>query len=272
MQDWLLYLLMKKHFLLSITAGIAMSAGALHAQIIPISLTGNTQYDGWADFGTITGSYGSNPGTVAWNSGAIGSNTGSSGDAAITKGSNGTAGGPYKGGGSIYFGGFSATPNTNGGSVIFSDTSVVGSLKTLVFQLDIGEAFGHDFFNDNTDIQLTLQTNGAPVVLSADYFTLLGRVDTGEVFDPGTGPEPIYRNTYGWQWDFTSLYATDGFAITGYSLTVNAVQHAQIYAAQLDQGDTFAQVVPEPSTYALMALGLGLIVWKNRRRLVKSAS
>ena len=258
---------MKTRLFLSATIGLALSAAVGHAQIIPIALSGSTQYDGWGNFGTMTGQYGSFPGGGSWAS-PIGSNLAGSGDAQITKTNGSGGGGPFVGSESLYFGGF-GNGNTFGGTLTFSDPSVVSNLKTVVFQLQYGEAFGYDFYNDNSNIQLTLQTSEGSLIFSADYFALLNFYQDGTFENPNTGEdEPVYVNTYGYQWDFTALYSTyEDFAISSYSLTFSGAQHSQVRAAQFNQSDTFTQVIPEPSTYALMALGLGLVAWKVRRRV-----
>ena len=68
---------------------------------------------------------------------------------------------------------------------------------------------------------------------------------------------------YTYTWDLSALGA-----VSSYSLTLNA-GFSQMLAFQVDQ--TVAAPVPEPSSYALMAGGLGLVGWLARRRTPRAA-
>lgn len=242
--------------ILSLTFVASMSlAFTLHAAPVAIDLDGNTQNDGWTNSSltSVSAGFGSFPGSSPWPN-PIQSNVG--GDASLNKTANGTGGGPYPASGSIYFGGFSGDVNNNGGTLAVTDSTPVANLQTVVFQVEIGEAWTYDFYNG---VLPTLSYNGGSQMLAADYISL-SQVFTGTVTMP-SGEEPLYLNTYGLQWDLSGI----GETITSFTISFTGVQHAQLYSLQLDQSDTFTQAVPEPSTYALMALAGAFVCWRLRR-------
>jgi len=209
--------------------------------------------------------------------------------------------GPYPAGDSIYAISFSNEFNTKGGSFGVFEAAPVLNLASVVFQVEIGNANGYDFYeSDVASGGTTLGTAGSRTVGGLD--PLLGRAPGGPVIFPTlnvtfadsstlaivanyaelitqgfngtipmpTGPngenvdEPIYINLYGFQWDLS-----DYSNITAFTVTFDVVEHTQFYAAQLDQSDTFTQViaspVPEPSA-ALLAGLLGVIPLLRRKR------
>lgn len=232
-------------------AVVISSVTVAEAAFINPNLPGTTQFDAWSTADISSGAnpgFPSFPGSGAWpnsvQSGTPSSGSPVSGDATITKTANGSGGGPYVGTGSIYFGGFSATPNSLGGSIAVNDATPVTGLANIVLQVDIAEAFGYDFQDHALP---KLNYNGgtqalAPVSGIVREQTFLGTFDSPE------GPQPIYQNSYLIQWDVT------GLGITSFSLAIKGVQHSQIYALQLDQSNLFAPV-PEPTTLSLAALG-----------------
>lgn len=234
---------------------LAATAGIAHAAFIDPALTGNTQYDAWTG---LTASnypgYGSFPGTGAWPAPIV-SNTPGSADAYLRKVSNGPGGGPYLAGGSIYFGGFSAEINYEGGTLAVGDTTVVDNLSNVVFQIEIGEAWTYDFHNRQLPV---LSFNGGNQQLVANVTLLVDQVHNGTV-DMPTGPEDVYINSWLVQWDL-SAYA----GITDFEISFTGVQHAQLYSLRLDQSDVYAAVVPAPAPLALLSLG-GLIATRRRR-------
>ncbi|MGE9294541.1 MAG: PEP-CTERM sorting domain-containing protein, partial [Puniceicoccales bacterium] len=88
-----------------------------------------------------------------------------------------------------------------------------------------------------------------------------------------SGDEDVYINLYAYQWD-----VSDYDDISEISISFTAVEHAQLYALQLDQssidyGTTsmLPAAVPEPSTWALTAgagvLAFSLLLRRRRRHL-----
>lgn len=228
-------------------ASIALS---LHSTAAPISLNlaGTTDYDGWQNL-TLSGGYSGagfpgmapwpttgawstytyNPGSGSVTVGAIGSDMAGSGDALLYKISNGTGGGPYPAGASIYFGGTSGDANVNGGTLGIVDTTPLAGLRTLAFQVEIGEAFGYDFYN-HTLPTLTYTTELGTFELEATYSDLISQIYSGDIMMP-TGYEDIYKNTWGVQFDLSGVEES----ILSYTLSFTGVQHAQLYSMQLDQ-------------------------------------
>lgn len=246
------------------------NATAAPMLLVDPAIAGNSQFDGW-ETGNLT--FGQNPGYPGFpGSGAwpapIGSGSAGSGDAVLNKVANGSGGGPYPAGGSIYFGGFSGDLNNNGGTLSVSDATPVGGLENVIFQIQIGEAWTYDFWNG---VLPTLSYNGGAQNLAATTAVLAEQFFNGTVTMP-TGEEPVYINTYLLQWDLSSI----SDPIRSFSINFTGVQHAQLYALRLDQSDEFQSivasdppVVPEPTSLALAGFaGIGLLFRRisGRRR------
>lgn len=231
---------------LATVAASLLIASKITAAPISVPLTGNTSTDGWANITSASNpSYPGFPGSAPWPS-PIGSNTVGSGDADLNK----ISGSAYPGDTSLYSGGFSETPNLSGAVLAVSDATVPLDLKTVVFQIEIGAAFGYDFYNG---VLPTLSYNGGSQNITATYTAILSQVQTGTFPNPITGlDEPIYVTLYGLQWDLSGIQT----AINSIQVSWTTVQHSQVYALQLDQSDTFTQVIPEPSTYLLLGLSI----------------
>lgn len=237
------------------------------AATIALMLGGTTDYDGWQTLNSTNFSGVFFPGTSVWpqtgnwtpydpdgtgplpTAGAIGSNAAGSGDALLYKISNGSAGGPYPAGESIYFGGFSASPNLNGGTLGIADTTPLSGVRTLAFQVEIGEAFGYDFYNHQLPT-LTYVTASGTVTIEATYSSLISQIYSGDILMP-TGYEDIYKNTWGMQFDLSSVSEQ----ILSYQLSFTGVQHAQLYSMRLDQSTAAYTAIAFPQ--ALQWLGGG---------------
>lgn len=252
--------LMKLRFLFCSGALLGLSVmSALSAPMTlsPFSLAGNTESNGWLTINSaVFPSTGTFPGTMMWS--PLGSTTG--GDAVLQKISNGAAGGPYAASGSMYFGGFSSDINFNGGTLAATDATPIANLSNIVFQIQIGEAWTHDFYNGILPTLSYTTSSGTVSNLAATNWSLLEQYDNGTVSMP-TGEETVYINTYALQWDLSAV-AED---ITGFSISFTGVQHGQLYAMQLDQSDTYVQAVPEPATGLLLGAGVVALLMRRRR-------
>ncbi len=251
---------------LSLAAITTASTSSLHAAVIDLSLNGTTSYGKWDTLNSLrlagTGSF---PGNTMWT--PIASNHGND-DAVLKKISNGSGGGPYVATESIYYGGFSGDANLNGGTMAVADDTPLANLKTLVFQIDIGEAFTYDFFNHETPL-LSYTTANGTFNLEADYTILLSKIYSTTVSMP-TGPdgeyqdEDVFRNTWLFQWNLNDVTEP----ITSFEIQFTGVQHAQVYALQLDQSDYAynVAVIPEPSTWSLLlVIGTGTVILLRRK-------
>jgi hypothetical protein len=73
------------------------------------------------------------------------------------------------------------------------------------------------------------------------------------------GPDPIFpanRFIYTWTWDVSALTAPEEFSLTW----TTPVIHTPYFSAEI------VQAVPEPSTVAMAALGLSVVLARSRRR------
>lgn len=260
-------------FLTAVALSGAAHAGPIPGEfIIDPNLPGQTHYDGWLaiendgiwqpSLSVIHSPVGvSYPGSGAWSS-AIASKQGSTGhDAQIVKVANGVGGGPFTSSTSLYFGGFSPTANTFGGTVAVSDTTPLGDLKNIVLQVEIGEADGYDFWEGPSSHLPVLSYNGGSQAIEAASWEITHQVQTGTYDAPEVGEQPIYQNTFLLQWDLSGVVET----ITDFQIAITAAQHAQIYAMRLDQSDSFAPI-PEPASLGLLAGSAMLLLGRNRRR------
>jgi hypothetical protein len=254
---------MKSKFLrITACAATLLCAGGAYAQyvagsqLVSPALAGNTARDAWTTLHAAANpGYPGFPGSAAWPA-PIGSNLG--GDATLNK----VGGSAYPAGSSIYFGGFSSDPNTSGGTLSIQDSTPLAGLANVVFQVEIGEAWTYDFYNDTLPVLSYTTASGTVSNIAATEWTLGSRVDNGTVEMP-TGTETVYINSYLLQWDLSSV----GESITSFAISFTGVQHAQVYALQLDQSDVYASAVPEPAACAALAGfgALALAVIRRRR-------
>lgn len=245
----------------SLFAFAVFATAAANAATMIIDLDGNTKSDGWDTLtaAAIPGS-GGFPGYTMWN--PVNSQVYSDINhrAQLTKLTNGPGGGPYFASGSIYFGGFSADLNYFGGTLAIAENNPLAGLQTVVFQIEIGEAWTYDFYNDVLP-QLSLNYgDNITLTLEADYSAILQQTWNGTVEMP-TGDEDVYINLWGLQWDLSGYEDINSF-----SINFSAVQHSQIYSLRLDQSDVFTQAIPEPSIWALLILSAVVFPLLRRRR------
>ena len=242
---------MKKIFLLLLTF-----ISVANAQIIDVNFSGggSKSYSSWSNVNSFNYSgYGSFPGNQPWPS-PIRATDGSTNSTLNRIAGSPTGGGPFLASESIYFGNFAQVPNALGGTLRLSNSLSLTNLRTLVFQIQIGEATGYDFFSPTGFPKLSL--NGG-TYSSALFTNLVNRYQNGVFPSPETGQdEPVYVNTWAFQWNLTNAST-----INNYAMDFSAVTHAQVYALRWDSTSVLQnQVIPEPSTYALLLLAFGIII------------
>lgn len=222
------------------------------AQIVDVNFSGGGTkvFSGWTNVNSLNYmGYGSFPGNASWPA-PITANLGATNASLNRIAGAPSGGGPFLASESIYFGSFAQVPNALGGTLRISNQGVFNPVRTIVFQIQIGEASGFDFFNPSGFPKLTIYgfTN-----LSASYTNLVNRYQSGTFPSPVTGKEePVYVNTWAYQWN-----VTNGTMANGYGIDFSGVTHSQVYGLRVDSTSILQStaVIPEPSTYALLALG-----------------
>lgn len=254
------------------TLVLAAAAGGLLADPIDdakpksVPLGGTTSHDEWSNSALTSTTNPGYPGfgsTMPWPS-PVQSDLG--GDASLNK----ISGTSNPASGSIYSGGFLTTPNTLGGQLRLTDTTVGFDLNTLVLQIEIGEAFGYDFFNHALPTLSYTTSSGTVSGVAPTFSSKIVQAQNG-TFDAPSGEEPVYVNLWGLQWDLGGVAGT----ITSFNVSYTVVQHSQVYGLRFDgssatYGSSMLPTVPvpEPSTYAagLAALLAIVVVIRRRRR------
>ncbi len=233
------------------TLAFVSTATLSSAAFLTPSFSGSTQNDAWSQ-SSLTAA--SNPGfptiatgASAWPS-AIGSSSG--GDATFNKISG--EGYPTNGfGGGIYMFTVGAGAGT-GGTFNILDSTAVLNLETVLFQIDLeGVGSGwQDYFT------ISLNYNGGSQALASTWQATSA---AGPAMGGGT------RQIVAFQWDLSAISA-----ISSFEIVFHGNEHSLIYGQQLDQSDTMTQVVPEPSTWAMLFVGCGMAIWFKRRRAARA--
>lgn len=241
-------------------------SSSIFGQIVDVEFSGGgeTSYSAWSNVNSFNYfGYGSFPGNQPWPSPIEATEGLVSASLNRTAGSP-TGGGPFLASESIYFGNFAQIPNALGGTLQLFESSPILNLKTIVFQVQIGEATGFDFYQP-TGFPLLSINSGSSV--AATYTNLVDRYQNGVFPSPETGEdEPVYVNTWAYQWNITEPITFDDYAID-----FSAVTHAQVYALRLDGTSVLQpnQVIPEPSTLGLLVLaatGTAMYIARKRQR------
>jgi hypothetical protein len=148
-----------------------------------------------------------------------------------------------------------------------ASTAPVSGLKSLTFQIYMAEGLTGPTSGTsvalvgNPSLLLNLQ-GGGTATLAATY-SLVSSSES--VFIPAIGLN-TNLDLLSYQWDISSVSGV----ITGYNLTWQTSFHSIHYGLDVTESNTthannLLQTVPEPSTYALIALG-GLILVRVGRR------
>ena len=228
------------------------------SDVMPVTFSGGgvSSFDGWANMTSLNFSgYGGFPGNSAWPN-PIGSNVESSGDSELVRiaGSSPAGGGPFPSSESIYFGNYAQSTNALGGTLGVRDLTPISGVRTIVLQVQIGEVLGYDFFDPSG--YPGLRINGSSELTPTTFVpALVNRYQNGTFESPETGDEPLYINTWAFQWNLA-----EGTIVSSFQVEFSAVTHAQVYAMQLDQSSVlqpqqiFAANEPAPQIQ-LISLG-----------------
>lgn len=221
-----------------LTATVAVTVTA-HAAI-DISLPGNSEQAAWINLNSTNypGAGGSSSyftPTDAWPA-PIAGNGGSTSSAAFAK----VSGAGYFASGSVYDAG-------QPGVFSLSDDTPLVDLATIVFQIDAGAPVG---------VGPVLNYNGGAQALAANYFASV----TGNYIANGFSG-PYATTNYAWQWDLGAIAG-----ITSYEIVWGSVanDHLSMFDLNVSAGDSFVQVVPEPSAAVLASLA-SLALFRRRR-------
>jgi hypothetical protein len=247
--------------LLSLWIDCVAESGFGQIQVVNFK-SGSSGSDAWVNVNSSNFSgYGGFPGNSAWPA-PIGSNGIGSGDADLIRvAGSPTGGGPFLSSSSIYFGNYAQVPNAMGGTLRVSDLTPLANLKTVVFQIQIGEVTGYDLYSAPS-----LKINGGSSIVNLLFSGILNRFQNGTYPSPATGlDEPVYVNTRAYQWDVSSLETVTSFAID-----FSGVTHSQIYGLQLDQSSSVfsTAVIPEPNVGGLVLAAACFFLIRRRACVV----
>jgi len=141
-----------------------------------------------------------------------------------------------------------------------SSSAVMQDLQTIVFQLRTSTIFPngqsyspYELGQMSTPVVLSL--NGGSILLDWDYRSF----DHVSYDQFSTG---YTQEVWSFQWDLSDVQVP----ITDFEIRWDMFPFGNVTGVQLDQGNQFIQVVPEPSTYALMIGSGAMMLWNIRRR------
>ncbi len=215
---------------------LALATSQSHAAIT-LTLPGNTESALWTPLNNVK-----YPSSAGWNS--FGMNT-QPFQAALSPNPESTLGGTFNklsGGG--YFASSSIYNFGVPGTFHISDLSPLAGLETVVFQADLGTALA---------AVPILNYNGGSQALAPIFQTTA----PGNFLSSFGGP-PAPTTNYAWQWDLSAV------EVTSYEVRFTTIEHGTIFRLDVAASDSFAQVIPEPSS--LMLGVVGVLVFTRRRR------
>jgi len=159
------------------------------------------------------------------------------------------------------------TPKAIDADRIFSlsCTNPVEGLQSIVLQLRMGTIF--PVSPAATPFEMAQMY--APVVLSLNGGSIWLEWDFRELTHVSADPfsTTYTQEVWSFQWDLSDI----GVPITDFTIHWDSHPYGNLFGAQIDQSSVFTQAVdlqtvPEPSTWALVILGLAVALWKTRRR------
>ncbi|MEO0795583.1 MAG: PEP-CTERM sorting domain-containing protein [Verrucomicrobiota bacterium] len=224
---------------------LALLSGSTAFATLNIGLPNGSTTESWSDLNstnyTVEDGYNTIGNFDAGWSTAIASDTGT---ATFDKlaGTNG-----YPASSSIYNFEDFAPPFSEPGVYFITEASPIAGLETVVFQTDT-------VFSDPFPQLPVLSYNGGSQELSAD----LTDTTVGGFNFAGDQSQNL-----SFQWDLSSV----GESITDFVIQWQSPNHTANFQMQLDQGDTFVGVIPEPSHYVLLtSLCAGTLLMLRRKR------
>ena len=250
---------MRASLFLSLLASVTLALTAKAQIEVPQFSSGSSAFDGWVNmnntgFPLISGGF---PGSASWN-GTAGSNQSGSGDAVLGK----ISGSAFFAFESLYFGSNTQVENQLGGTLQVRDATPLSGVRTIVLQIQIGEAVGYDFYRPSG--WPVLKLNGGNSSISPNVTTLLDSFEYGTFESPLTGDEPLYVNTYAFEWNLPVG------SVSSIAIDFSAVTHAQIYGMRLDQSTAVltqsvfgSAPVSAPPTLKLASLGTPFLNGSN---------
>lgn len=242
-------------------SNLASSAFAQTKDIV-FSGGGTKTFDGWSNmtvFRLGSLNYGSWPGAKVWTQAITANLTGSGGGLLNRLAGSPNGGGPFPSDTSLYFGSSTTVANTLGGTLGVGRAPVSG-VRTVVFQIELGEGqpqgqtryFFHEPVGNPTAGRPTLYINGQPLA-TPTHTVLVNQRTTGGGGE--TGEDPVFANTYGYQWNISTPN------VTSLEIRFSCVEHVSIYSMRLDQTSVLQSnnVFETPSSVPVMNLsGTGL--------------
>lgn len=250
--SWRARSLLGLRFLLVFAA--CLVAHPAQALFIDIMLPGNSIYDGWAGMTGINyPGYGNFPGAGAWPAPIVPTEPGSDGMIDFVK----LAGNGYPAGASVY------APFTESDFSVATTASTPFDVETVIFQMDMGPGDGGPFFV----LAPALNYNGGTQALAPDFEEQLAGAYPW--INPVNPSEMGSTSVLAFQWDLRGLGP-----ITSYEIVWTTHPHAQMYELQADSGDTFEELVPEPTSGMMLMSGLATLVlaerWRTMHRRARS--
>lgn len=212
---------------------------------VNFSLPGSAEMEAWDDMtATTLPSYPGFPGFDAWPAPIAPTEPGSAGNAVFNK----LGGGGYPGTQSIYL--FTAD-----GTFSIANNNPLPGLETVVLQQELG--IGDPGFYTSAPV---LSLNGNSIVLPANFTAQFdGPTNFTNPFDGSDDSTQVFA----YQWDLSGV----SVPVSDYALIWTNNPHATIHSLQLDSGDAFTMVIPEPgTTVAILGVAALLFVAFNRLR------
>lgn len=159
---------------------------------------------------------------------------------------------------------------STGEGLFLTNASPLAGLETIILQLDYRQ-LAQGFGPGSAFLAPVLKVGGVPVGTDglADFFLGNDTIEPNANFTLAGFGFTVDAGEYAWQWDVRGLDLSGGYTIEWDSPSNNQPSLAQIALLtdiQLDEGTQFAQVVPEPSTYAALvgAAAIGLVLRRRR--------